>query len=675
MSTSTKGSRVSPTRPIRRALAGLLVGAAAVAAVAASATPAQALGPYTIIADWGTNGRVNTILPVGDRVYIGGTFSALIDSSGRSYPAGNLAVYRPSMRAFDLTFTGSTNGAVRDIVTDGSALWIGGQFTTVNGDAKVRIASIDPLTGATRSAFRANANKSVNALQLHGGALYAGGDFTSVNSTGNAVSRSFAAKLDPTTGVVDTTWNANLNGAVNGLAATSDTARVYLTGEFTSAGGRSMNYVASVSTAAGSASSGFNPGSTSGYGSEPTLGMEAAGGRLYIAGAGYQGGVASMDPLTGATAWTKTADGDVQCITTWGSEIWVGGHFTLDQGIGGTGRSRLANLSPTGALLDVNYRINSTLGVWSLASDGNRIYVGGDFTTIDGKAANRFATITNNTDPTAPSAPTALTATPGDSQVSLAWNAPASTGNATLGAYNVYRAQAGGAFALVGTATARTYLDTTVSNGVTYAYRVTATNAVGESAPSPSVSAVPSKPVPVPPSAPTSVATTGTDTSVTVTWAAPSNPGSHPVSGYQVYKAATSTGTPVLIGSTTGARTFTDSGLSQGAVGYYSVAAVSAAGEGPRSATVQGTAVSWTVPGAPVASSSWSWFTSYLNWTAPANTGGTPITGYQVLRNGTVVATTSASTRSYTVGWSTGSYQVRAVNAVGAGALSNTVTF
>jgi hypothetical protein len=71
-----------------------------------------------------------------------------------------------------------------------------------------------------------------------------------------------------------------------------------------------------------------------------------------------------------------------------------------------------------------------------------------------------------------------------------------------------------------------------------------------------------------------------------------------------------------------------------------------------------------------------------LTWTVPAN-GGSPITGYRVSRAAsatgtfTLIASPAATVTSYTdngrTGGTTSWYRVAAVNAVGTGAVSNTV--
>ena len=78
-----------------------------------------------------------------------------------------------------------------------------------------------------------------------------------------------------------------------------------------------------------------------------------------------------------------------------------------------------------------------------------------------------------------PGAPTLVTAFAGDGQVALTWTAP-TTGGA-VATYRVERAPTGGAFAPVQAGlTTLTHTDTTVTNNVTYDYRVVAVNATAE---------------------------------------------------------------------------------------------------------------------------------------------------------------------------------------------------
>jgi len=86
-----------------------------------------------------------------------------------------------------------------------------------------------------------------------------------------------------------------------------------------------------------------------------------------------------------------------------------------------------------------------------------------------------------------PPTPTGLAATPGNAQVSLAWNA--STGATS---YNVKRSTtSGGPYATIASPITTSFTDTTVTNGTTYFYVVSALNGSGESANSGQVRATP----------------------------------------------------------------------------------------------------------------------------------------------------------------------------------------
>jgi fibronectin type 3 domain-containing protein len=115
---------------------------------------------------------------------------------------------------------------------------------------------------------------------------------------------------------------------------------------------------------------------------------------------------------------------------------------------------------------------------------------------------------------TPPSAPTSLLATPGNSQVSLSWTAPA-TGIAA--SYTVTRTTAGAdSHTDIPNQTATTYLDSSLVNGTTYYYVVSASNGNCLSLPSNAVSAKPMLPCALSP--PSNVAATPSNGQVTITW-------------------------------------------------------------------------------------------------------------------------------------------------------------
>jgi len=91
----------------------------------------------------------------------------------------------------------------------------------------------------------------------------------------------------------------------------------------------------------------------------------------------------------------------------------------------------------------------------------------------------------------APSAPTGLTATAGNAQVNLTWNASAgATG------YYVKRSTSSSTEVQIAAQSATAYSDNSVSNGITYYYVVSAYNSYGQSANSAEVSGTPVAPPP-----------------------------------------------------------------------------------------------------------------------------------------------------------------------------------
>lgn len=166
----------------------------------------------------------------------------------------------------------------------------------------------------------------------------------------------------------------------------------------------------------------------------------------------------------------------------------------------------------------------------------------------------------------APSIPTTLTATAGNAQVALSWTAVSSATG-----YKVYRSTtAGGPYTEIGTATVTDYTDATVTNGTTYYYVVTATNADGESGYSNEASATPQAPAP---SAPTTLTATAGNVQVALSWTAVTG-----ATGYKVYRSTTAGGPYTEIGTAT-VTDYTDTTVTNGTTYYYVVTATNADGE------------------------------------------------------------------------------------------------
>jgi subtilase family serine protease len=198
------------------------------------------------------------------------------------------------------------------------------------------------------------------------------------------------------------------------------------------------------------------------------------------------------------------------------------------------------------------------------------------------QANNVIPFISKPPTPTAPSAPQNLLATGGNAVVSLSWQAPASNGGSTISSYNIYRGTSSGGETLLISVSSSTlsYQDTTVTNGVTYYYYVTATNTVGTSPNSNEVSATPT--APTVPSAPQNLAAKGGNAQISLTWNPSASNGGSPITNYKLYRS-TSSGAETLLTTLGNVNSYTDGGLTNGQTYYYTVTAVNSVGQSPAS--------------------------------------------------------------------------------------------
>ena len=177
--------------------------------------------------------------------------------------------------------------------------------------------------------------------------------------------------------------------------------------------------------------------------------------------------------------------------------------------------------------------------------------------------------------PALPQPPTGLTATPGNTQVALTWNA---SSGAT--SYNVKRATvSGGPYTTVASPTSTSFTDTGLTNGTTYFYVVTAVNSASESGNSSQVSATPQATAPA---APTSLtANPNRPGRLNLHWTQSTTPGVTQNGIYRRTSSGSYTATPTAtIGATT---SYQDSGLASGTTYCYVVTTFGSGGESARS--------------------------------------------------------------------------------------------
>lgn len=350
--------------------------------------------PLSPLADTGTantNGRVSTILVLGDKVYLGGSFThvggvqrnrlAAIDAS-----TGQLTDWNPN-----------ANGNVRALAAsaDGTRVYAGGSFSAVGGASRQRLVSLDASTGEVDAGFKINGlNATVQAIAVSGNSLYIGGEFTSVQGQ----SRSRLARVDATTASLDPGFDPAANSTVKTLSLSPDGALLYAGGDFTTISGQSSSYLAGLDPANGALA--WQP-LTDPNGSVFDVAPTATA--VYTAEGGLGGAAASYDATTGTRLFSLKGDGDVQGVAVVGDTLYIGGHFLQFMG---NDRRFFAAVDATTGVLDPWKPIGSsggTNGVWAFEADtsGTRLYAGGDFTKVSGEARQHFARFSDRPTPPA----------------------------------------------------------------------------------------------------------------------------------------------------------------------------------------------------------------------------------------------------------------------------------
>ena len=363
-------------------LRSLAASLSAVAAVALTPLPAQAVVDETPTRSASFNGTVRAVAHYGTTVFVAGDFTRATDSRG-TFVRRHLAAV-DSRTGQLLRWHPRTNGAVYGITPYRGRVYVGGAFTEVNGQRRPRVARLTVSGGTLDRTFRAVTDAPVRTVAVTGTRVYLGGDFTL--SAGR--SRQHLAAYNRRTGRL-TSWNPSANGRVRAIRVRS--GLVWIGGGFTAVDGDPRaSHVAALRTDTGTVSRSFAV-----RGAPPVTALRVTGTRVYIGAAG-SGGRLLVRTRSGAPVWTRRFDGDVNAIALLNNEVYVGGHWRYVCGSDSAGpggdcavdRSlvpRLAAFDTSGRLRSWVPRPDSALGV--LALDGSaatgRLAVGGAFTGFE----------------------------------------------------------------------------------------------------------------------------------------------------------------------------------------------------------------------------------------------------------------------------------------------------
>jgi uncharacterized delta-60 repeat protein len=332
------------------------------------------------------------VIQPDDKILIGGDFTTLSPNGGAAVTRNRIARLNPD-GTLDTAFNPNANDIVFSIAVqpDGKIL-AGGQFTSIGGQTRSRIARLDATTGLADS-FNPNSNGggpfgTVRSIAVQAdGRVLAGGDFTSIGGQ----SRNRIARLNATTGLADS-FNPNANSLVYSIVVQTD-GKILVGGLLFIIGGQTRNRIARLDATTGLADS-FDPNANSEVYSiaVQTDGKILAGGQFGTIGGQTRRHIARLDATTGlADSFDPNANGDFGVLSVAvqaDGKILAGGDFTT---IGGQTRNYIARLDATTGLAD-SFNPNANSYVWSIAvqADG-KILAGGQFTSIGGQTRNRIA--------------------------------------------------------------------------------------------------------------------------------------------------------------------------------------------------------------------------------------------------------------------------------------------
>ncbi len=280
--------------------------------------------------------------------------------------------------------------------------------------------------------------------------------------------------------------------------------------------------------------------------------------------------------------------------------------------------------------------------------------------------------------------------------IDLDWQEPAAAGSSAIIGYLIEVSRDGGATwsnqVRNTRSTATRYRHTGLTAGTTRHYRVSAINSYDTGAPSTVASATTEEEERVP-AAPRRLTASARGTStIELSWTAPSNSGSAPITGYRIERSPNGNSSWRELKDDTDPRAteYTDADLNPGTTRYYRVQAINSAGEGDWSNIASAT-TEVAVPGAPRSLTATTpplggSTQIRLTWRPPSSNGGRPITGYQIERSISVsgpwvIRVPSTACTSTTCNYTdrdlspntTWFYRVRALNAKGHGEPSNAV--
>ncbi|MCU4673943.1 DNRLRE domain-containing protein [Microbacterium fluvii] len=480
---------------------------------------------------WQTNGVVRALASSQGKVVAVGEFTQIRPGSGQSGSAQNvagLAIFdaatgQPATCQLPAALTGGTARLyTAEASPDGQTVFVGGNFNSIGGVGRTRLAEINVNTCSVTSFSVSGISSFVYSLEVTSDAVYFGGLFQTVAGQDR---RSFA-KVNRA-GVLDQNWIADAVGNMEtrpepgiecrttadatsqgrAIEISPDGTKLVLGGAFYTVNGTNTHSIAMVDASTGAVVKAYqsNPanwGASTNF-IHPcsfTKAIETDGTYFYIGNEGSGGGVfdgtAKFSWSTGDQVWRDTCLGAVQALLVKNGQLYQAHHHHDCSSMGGFPDGRRIYLSATntddatqkmvGWFPTLNDGTGEGIGgrALTVANVGGAEYlwVGGEFTNVN-SAAQQGLTRFSTTDTGVPATPVVnvRAVTPGALQISARSVVDPDDGPLS---YILYRnnVQLGDPITATSNWWTRpqvTFVDSTATPGTTYTYRVRAVDAAG----------------------------------------------------------------------------------------------------------------------------------------------------------------------------------------------------
>lgn len=486
--------------------------------------------PPTVSADslptWQLNGVVWDTVVVGNTVYATGRFT-------KARPPGTLPgdpaeITARNIFAFDIrtgervaSFAHALNGQGLGIEAspDGRRLYVGGDFTRVDGKARWQIAAFDLTDNTLDPTFRPRPDGEVRAIAVTAKRVFFGGAFRKV---GTAQRNNLAAVS--TEGAKLTSWAPSVDSVVRSMTLTPKKDRVIVGGQFLHLNGQDASGSGSVSASTGASMPwAANQVIRSGGTGSGTISLHSDGTRIWgsafrTSQSGNFEGTWAADPDTGELVIVNDCRGDTYDTYATGGVLYTVGHAHDCSGIGsfpeheGTRQARRAlaftldaratNVGdfpgrPASALLhwyprlDAGTATQTVQAAWTISGNARYVVMGGEFPRVNGRTQSglaRFAVAASAPNLRGPepdaedAAPTAVRS--GVGRITLRWPSYVDQDNQRL-RYQVFRNDVSRPLfrvtrgSLPWNRPRRHFVDTSVTSGSTYTYRVRVLDSFG----------------------------------------------------------------------------------------------------------------------------------------------------------------------------------------------------